>query len=281
VTGKRYEEMSARGSSLALWHPRIGIAVAVPLMLNACTGMLYRVLSFSMDPSQIEFLLTIHSGAVLSFPGSTVVYCLFLGLCALGLVTTAQSMMIGFWTSRFRWRPSSFSCRVLHRQMSSFIFVFVAYSAFTGLLFGVLSGFDVPNITWLKSIHNFDLFPGSSLVYSILLGISVVTMVTSGLSVLWQSSSLRSRCLCFGLGWHHRRVSSLSQAEFVAVESDDAGDILLERVTDSASSSRVSAIRQVDYSSVPIAPADTVAQASPPASSGESREDRLLSPSSA
>jgi len=272
-----------RSSSLSLWHPRIGIAVAIPLMLNACTGMLYRILRYSLEPSQVDVLLRIHSGEFLSFPGSSIVYCLFLGLCALALVITARPMIIGFWSSGFRWRPPSFSCRVLHRQISSFVFVFVAYSAFTGLLFGVLSGFSVPNIAWLKSIHNFNLFPGLSLVYTILLGIPVATMVVSGLSMVWQRSSLRGRCPCLSSSWHHRRVSSLSQDEFVAVESDDGNDILLERVTDSASSTRPSSIRQLDgspYSSVPVAPTDIApaTAASPPASSGESREDRLLSP---
>jgi len=114
---------------------------------------------------------------------------LWTGIHAAGLlflISTGFTMMKGFWTRSFTWRLGSY--RSMHQSLSSFVFVLLAVTALSGVLYRWsrnVFGIEKEKILWLLTVHQGEYYPGLSIIYTILTSGGLLWMACTGITMLY------------------------------------------------------------------------------------------------
>ncbi|MBP5972071.1 PepSY domain-containing protein [Brasilonema sp. CT11] len=168
-------------------HHKVAPVIFLPLLASALTGMTYRLGRswFGMPSDIAEFMMVIHQGEYLGKP-LIPVYILLVGLGLLGMIVTGLNMM------KFR-RISSKSnnskpdFRVVHRVIAPIIFLPLAVTAVTGILFRVGKnwfGMSGEQAALFLRIHQGS-YLGSFFrpFYVLLLGLGLLAMLVTGINM--------------------------------------------------------------------------------------------------
>ncbi|NEP09690.1 MAG: PepSY domain-containing protein [Symploca sp. SIO2C1] len=169
-------------------HRKIAPIVFLPLFLSALTGIFYRLgySWFSLSSEQGQFLLSIHQG---SYLGNQLkpIYVLLVGLGLLGMIVSGLTMTRLFGSSRPERPGSKLNWRKVHRLVAPIIFLPLAVSAVTGLLYRLgrsWFGLSYDQVGILLSIHQGS-YLGNFLkpIYVLLVGLGLIGMLVTGINM--------------------------------------------------------------------------------------------------
>ena len=170
-------------------HRKVAIALALPLILSAITGITYRAGRswFGMSSNTAGDILSIHSWEWLGKAGSLVA--IWLVGCGLVFLCVSAGQML--WESRRRMLQSPQKIRLGHRILGAILLLPLVASAITGIAYRTGEVCDLPEemLDLLMSIHQGG-WLGRNIkpYYSLVLGLGLLTMTASGARLFFRKN---------------------------------------------------------------------------------------------
>jgi uncharacterized iron-regulated membrane protein len=169
-------------------HRQIAPIIFLPLVISAITGVVFNLAINwgKVEEDSVKILLGIHEGAYL---GSQLkpIYVLLLALGTIGLIVTGLTMTKFFGQKRPEKPGAKLDFRKIHRIAAPIIFLPLAVSTVTGLIFRIGRAWfhmsdEVGDV--LLNIHQGE-YLGDFLmpIYVLLVGLGAILMLVSGINM--------------------------------------------------------------------------------------------------
>ncbi|HLO48485.1 MAG TPA: PepSY domain-containing protein [Kamptonema sp.] len=169
-------------------HRQIAPIIFIPLLLTAITGVAYRLAEnwLGMEGESSEIFMVIHQGEYLG-KALRPFYVLLLALGTIGIIVSGLTMTKLFGANRPERVESKLDFRKLHRIAAPIIFLPLAVSTVTGLIYRIgRSWFQMSDEVGeiFLTIHQGE-YLGEFLmpIYVLLVGLGAILMLVSGINM--------------------------------------------------------------------------------------------------
>jgi len=167
-------------------HRTLAWAIALPLLLTASTGMLYRFMRnvLGYEKHQVHWLMDLHQGEFYHSEVLSVLYVVLLAGGALTMLITGYTMVARQRTSFFTLKTPT-TAREFHQTAASIVLPLLTISTVTGAIWkicwSVFGIQDKEKVGWLLTIHQGSYIPNLTVPYTLCIFVFVVCLALSGL----------------------------------------------------------------------------------------------------